>query len=348
MPGRDIVVVGGSAGGIEALQRLLEALPMSLPAAVFVVVHTHPTSPGYLPQILTRAGSLPAAHAEDGEPVVSGRIYVAPPDHHLLIEDGHVRLTKGPKENRSRPAVDTLFRSAAYFHGPRVIGVILSGMLDDGTAGLWTVKDRGGCALVQEPEDAQFSSMPESALRHVQVDERLPAAELGPALARLVEEPVQELVLPPVTERLQTETRIAMKDSVVDLSILKLGELSPFVCPECHGVLVQLQEGGLLRFRCHTGHAYSVSTLLTMMGESIEASLWTTMRGMEEQAFLLQHLAKHLVETDDPRLAAQFEVKANETRQRAGQIKQLTLNHEQLSVDQLRSNAGGAPRHRPE
>jgi two-component system chemotaxis response regulator CheB len=318
------------------------SLPADLPAAVFVVLHTHPTSPGYLPHILARSGPLPAAHAEDGEPIAPGRIYVAPPDHHLLIEDGHVRLTKGPKENRSRPAVDPLFRSAAYFHGPRVIGVVLSGMLDDGTAGLWAIKDRGGLAVVQDPDEAQFASMPESALRHVQVDYRLPAAAIGPALAQLTAEPFPPQRPAPAPEALEAETRIAMEDSALDLGILKLGELSPFVCPECHGVLAQLQEGGLLRFRCHTGHAYSASTLLAMMSESIEESLWNTMRAMEERAMLLQHLAGHLAAADGQELAAKFEAKAAEARQRAEQIKQLTMQHEQLSVDQMRRKSARA------
>lgn len=344
MPGRDIVVIGGSAGGIEALQRLTASLPADLPAAVFVVLHTHPTSPGYLPQILARSGPLPAAHAEDGEPIAPGRIYVAPPDHHLLLEDGQTRLTKGPKENRSRPAVDPLFRSAAYFHGPRVIGVVLSGMLDDGTAGLWTIRDRGGRAVVQAPEDAQFPSMPESALRHVQVDYRVPATAMGPVLAGLVAEPVPEREFHVPSERLQAETRIAMEDSALGLGILKLGELSPFVCPECHGALVQLQEGGMLRFRCHTGHAFSASSLLAMMTESVEESLWSTMRGIEESAMLLQHLARHLSETEAGELAARFEEKAREIRRRAEQIKQLAFQHEQLSEEQLRSGAAGGPR----
>jgi two-component system, chemotaxis family, protein-glutamate methylesterase/glutaminase len=221
-----------------------------------------------------------------------------------------------------------------------VIGVVLSGMLDDGTAGLWAIRDRGGRAVVQEPEEAQFPSMPESALRHVEVDYRVPAAKMGPVLARLVSEPVQQRALPVVSEQLRAETRIAMEDSALNLGILQLGELSPFVCPECHGALVQLNEGGMLRFRCHTGHAFSASSLLAIMTESIEESLWSTMRGMEESGMLLQHLARHLA-AQNRQLAAQFEAKAAEARQRAEQIKQQALQHEQLSEEQLRSKASG-------
>jgi two-component system chemotaxis response regulator CheB len=160
MPTRDIIVVGASAGGIEALQQLVQTLPAHLPAAMLIVQHTRPSHRSYLPEILARQTELPVTHPVDSEPIIPGRIYIAPPDHHLLIEDEHIRVTKGPKENHCRPAVDPLFRSAAYFHGSRVIGVVLSGMLGDGTAGLWNIKDRGGLAVVQDPTDALYPAMP--------------------------------------------------------------------------------------------------------------------------------------------------------------------------------------------
>src|ERR671933_2234360 len=190
MPGHDIIVSGASAGGMEALQILVRGLPADLPAALFVVWHLPPHSFGVLPDVLDRSGPLPAAHARDGEPIVPGRIYVAPPDRHLLLEPGQVRLTRGPKENHFRPAIDPLFRSAAAAYGPRVIGVVLTGLLDDGTAGLWTIKDRGRLAVVQDPDDALFPAMPLSALEYGAVDARRPAAELGPTLADLARRPV--------------------------------------------------------------------------------------------------------------------------------------------------------------
>lgn len=337
MPTRDIIVVGGSAGGIEALQRLVKGLPADLPAAVLVVLHTHPTSPGYLPQILERSGPLPALHAADGQPLLPGRIVVAPPDQHMLIERERVRLTRGPKENRSRPAIDPLFRSAAYFHGPRVIGVVLSGLLDDGTAGLWTVKDRGGLAVVQALAEAQFPSMPESALRHVAVDHQLPAGLIGPLLVRLAAQPLPDLPAAPPRGSLELETRIAMEDSALERGIFNLGELSPFTCPECHGVMVQLREGGLLRFRCHTGHAFSASTLLSELTASIEESLWSTMRGMEESGMLLHHMARHLADIGDSEAAARFEAKSRQVHQRAQLMKQTAMQHERLSEDQVRN-----------
>jgi two-component system, chemotaxis family, protein-glutamate methylesterase/glutaminase len=192
MTQRDVVVVGASAGGIEALTTLVRGVPADLPAAVLVVIHIWPYAKSSLPQLLSRAGALPAAHARDGEPIEHGHIYVAPPDHHLLIRDGRIELTRGPRENDTRPAVDPLFRSAAHAYGKRVIGVILSGALYDGTIGLMAVKARGGVAIVQDPEDAAVGGMPRSALKHVAADYVLPVSEMAAVLTRLIQQPAME------------------------------------------------------------------------------------------------------------------------------------------------------------
>src|SRR5688572_1397980 len=189
---RHIIVIGASAGCFEALKNLVKDLPANLQASIFIVWHMSPDVTGVLPQVLTRVGHLPAKNAEDGERIEPSRIYVAPPDHHLVIENSHVRVTKGPKENRFRPAVDPLFRSAAYSYGSRVIGVILSGALDDGTSGLWTIKYRGGVAVVQDPADAEIPSMPRNALREVEVDYIVPISEMAELLVRLSQEQVEE------------------------------------------------------------------------------------------------------------------------------------------------------------
>ena len=211
MANRDIVVIGASAGGMEALQKLVSRLPAGLPASLFVVWHLSPGVKSILPSILTKAGALPAVHPQDGDRIEPGRIYVAPNDHHMLLENGYIRVARGPKENRFRPAVDPLFRSAAYVYGPRVIGVVLTGALDDGTAGLWTIKLRGGTAIVQEPEEALIRGMPLNALDNVAVDYRLPVAEIGELLPSLVREPAGEPAALPQAEAEKTmhELRIA-------------------------------------------------------------------------------------------------------------------------------------------
>src|SRR5688500_14144980 len=259
---KDIIVIGASAGGIEALRMMAAALPADLPASLFVVMHTAPESPALLAEILDHFGTLRATSAQDGERIRPGTIYVAPPNRHLLIEPNLVRVTRGPKENRFRPAVDPLFRSAAQTYGPRVVGVILTGYLDDGTAGLWTVKQLGGTTIVQDPSDALVPFMPQNALAHVKVDYCLPMEEIAPLLVRLTSETAEEKGVYSVPKEVGIEVNIAKEQKALDAGVLQLGEPSNYACPECHGVLLQLNEGPLFRFRCHTGHAYSIESLL--------------------------------------------------------------------------------------
>jgi two-component system chemotaxis response regulator CheB len=240
------------------------------------------------------AGPLPASVPTDFEPLKSGHIYVAPPDNHLLLEQGYVRLTRGPKENRFRPSIDALFRSAAYAYGPRVVGVILTGMLDDGTAGLWSVKDRGGATVVQDPLEAAAPSMPQSAMQNVRVDHRLPLSGIAPLLKELAHTPAAEEGDYAVSDRMKIEVEIAREDTAIDKRIQDMFEASNYTCPECQGVLLQLKEGGILRFRCHTGHAYSSGTLLEEGQKMAEDSLWGAIRSLEERILLLRQLAEHL------------------------------------------------------
>src|SRR5947207_1433933 len=239
MAKKDIVVVGASAGGMGALEQLVAGLPRGLPASLFVVWHLAPGVKSVLPTLLTRAGPLPACNPKDGDPIEPGRIYVGPNDHHMLLENGYVRVARGPKENRFRPAIDPLFRSAAYIYGPRAIGVVLSGALDDGTAGLWAIKLRGGTAIVQDPAEAVQRSMPLNALDNVAVDYKVPVADMGPLLARLVRDKAgpEPLVAANEREKMEREVKIAREvDSRIE-NIMQFGELPPFPCPECHGVL---------------------------------------------------------------------------------------------------------------
>ena len=341
MKKRNIIVIGASAGGFEALKKLTAGLPEDLAASIFIVWHMSPDVRGVLPQVLNRAGKVFAKAAEDGEEIIENRIYVAPPDHHLLVEKGSVRLTRGPKENRFRPAVDPLFRSAAYAYGNRVIGVILSGALDDGTAGLWTIKRRGGLAVVQDPWDAEVPSMPENAVREVAVDYTVPMAEMADLLVRLSKEDVPENAEMNMEEDEKTriEIDIAAEKSAFEAGVMKLGALTPFTCPECHGVVSKIQDGNIRRYRCHTGHAFSADSLLSSLTANIEDGLYNALRGIEESIMLLTHLGDHYAEINEPKLAAVYFKKANEADQRVKIVRQAILSHERLSKDSLRQQS---------
>ena len=321
---KDIIVVGASAGGIQTLRALAGALPADLAASLFIVVHTSPEAPGLLADILNSAAKLPATHAVDGELIQKGRIYVAPPDHHLLIEPNRVRVTRGPKENRFRPAVDPLFRSAAQTYGPRVIGVILTGYMDDGTAGLWTVKQLGGTAIVQDPDDALVPSMPLSAITHVKVDYCLPLEEIPPLLVRLTTEAVKEEGAYQVPKEVEIEVNIAKEQKALDAGVLQLGEPSNYACPECHGVLLQLKEGTLFRFRCHTGHAYSVESLMADITEKMDDALWNSIRAFEEGELFMRHMAEHLDHGENSPSAESFLKRADDAKRRAHLMRQAT------------------------
>ena len=335
MPGHDIVVVGASIGGLEALRSVVAGLPRDLPAAVFVVWHIAPDSPALLPDILGRAGPLPAMHPHDGEAIRPGRIYVAPPDHHLLLEDGRVRLSRGPKENRFRPAVDPLFRSAAGAYGARVIGVILSGALDDGTAGMEAIKARGGLAVIQDPREALDPAMPRSVLTHVAVDHVLPAASLGPLLADLAVLAVPEGGKEPMPEHIDIETRIALEDNALAAGVMKLGQLSSYTCPECHGTLLDLTTDGIMRFRCPTGHSYTVNGLLAEVSGSIEETLWNAVRAIEERVMLLRHVADHVRGNGGGAQADQLLGQAREAEQQVALVRLAVLRHEQRTKPAL-------------
>ena len=341
MPQNRIVVIGASAGGLPGLTALVGGLPADFPGALFVVLHLPPDGVSNLPDILSRSGPLPAVHPHNGDTIRSGRIYVAPPDHHLLVEADCVGVEKGPKENRFRPSIDALFRSAAYRYGARTIGVILSGALDDGTSGLWSVKRCGGLAVVQRPEDAAYDSMPLSALNQVQVDHSVPAIEMGPLLTRLVRSVAAKSPEIAVEEkkRLEVEVAIATHGDAFQKGVMKLGELTPFTCPECHGVLVKIVEGEASRFRCHTGHAYSANALLAGVMEAVGEGYYQVMRTLEEAAMLLDHMGGHFAEGGQPETAALFIKKAQEAKVRARWLRHATLEHDQLSADRLREAA---------
>jgi two-component system chemotaxis response regulator CheB len=328
-----IVVIGASAGGLEALRTLVAALPSDFPVPICVVVHSAPQAPGLIGEILDRAGLLKAANARNRERLQGGRIYVAPPDMHLVIEPGIARVTKGPREHRFRPAIDPMFRSAAQVYGPGTIGVVLSGSLDDGTAGLWAIKQLGGVAIVQDPADAMFPGMPENALRHVTVDHVIAIDTLAPLLSALTARVIPARPVAAVPEPLNIEVKIAMEHNPLDAGFEQLGEPSVFACPECHGVLLQLKEGSRTRFRCHTGHAYSIASLLAAIGDGIEDSLWNAIRSLEEGQLLMCRMADHVRMHDDPAEASSLLERADEAKRQSDVIRKLVMAREPMAVN---------------
>jgi two-component system chemotaxis response regulator CheB len=292
MPNHDIIVIGCSAGGISALRTLVGLLPTKIPAAIFVVQHISPHSSSQMPSILQRAGTLPTSSPKDKTSIEMGHIYVAPPDIHMLLEPGIIRIVRGPKENRSRPAIDPLFRSAALAYGSRVIGVILTGALDDGTAGLWAIKERGGIALVQDPAEATYPSMPNSAIAHVVVDYVGPVASIVAKIVQLVATPTIANVAP-APAGLEHETKIAAMELLPRANEVLPGLPSVYSCPNCGGVLWELQDGGnLLRFRCRVGHAFTAESVLAEQDDTVEQALWVALKTLEESASLLRQMAE--------------------------------------------------------
>jgi two-component system, chemotaxis family, protein-glutamate methylesterase/glutaminase len=302
----DLVVIGASAGGVEALKTLVAGLPRDLPAAICVVLHLAPTSTSALAGILERAGALPCRPAANGEPLRHGHVLVAPPDHHLLVEDGRVQLGVGPRENGHRPSVDVLFRSAALARPGGVVGVVLSGTRDDGSAGLAVIKSNGGTAVVQDPDDALYSGMPANALAHVAVDAVAPVALMAQAIVAMV-------TGGPLPADVRTSS------PAVDPPVSEQG--LTLVCPECGRVLSEREDHGMQRWRCHVGHVYSPSSLEAEQGADVEAALWTALRSLEDRAALLRRLAEQSGRRGRPRSAASFAHQAAQTQRQADLLR---------------------------
>lgn len=333
---RNVVVIGTSAGGVQALIALFESLPCDLPAAFLVVLHIPAHEPSVLDRILSRVTSMRVVAARDGERMEAGTVYVAIADHHLMLTEDGIRLTRGPKECRVRPAVDVLFRSAAVNYGSRVIGIILSGALDDGTAGLWAVKDRGGLTYVQDPSEALLGSMPESAIEHVDIDvvgsTALLAEQLSKAVGRLIDDqPAHE-----VKARHVIENVISLKGNGLEAGVMGLGKVSKFTCPECHGVLVQIEEDSIVRFRCHTGHAFSLKSLICEVNEAIDAGLWDTLRAVEERILLLREMAEQATLAGASGDAAECVRKADLAEKRLKPLRELVLDPQFFGHDDNR------------
>jgi two-component system, chemotaxis family, protein-glutamate methylesterase/glutaminase len=286
-----LVVIGTSAGGIEALKKLLAQLPQDFPAPVFIVMHMGADSDGEVfVRVLKASGGLPCQLAQDGQAFKSGHVYLAPPDQHMLIARGKLMLSKGARENRFRPAIDPLFRSAAVTYGNHVIGIILTGYLDDGTSGMLAIKRCGGICVAQDLNDALYPDMPQSVITNVGADYCVPIAQMGALLAELVgKEPPASKKIP---EDLVIEAKIAQR-VVSDLPAVEmLGDKTPFTCPDCGGTLWEKAEAGHLKYRCHVGHAFTPRILLAQQTEKIEETLWVALRMFEERQNLLEVMSK--------------------------------------------------------
>jgi two-component system chemotaxis response regulator CheB len=322
VPPRELVLIGASAGGVGALQELVSGLPPDFSASILVVLHVSAESTSVLPQILSRRGPLPAAFARDGDELRRGQIFVAPSDHHMLVRDGHIRLTRGPRENGHRPAIDPLFRTAARAVGGRCIGVVLSGLLDDGAAGLRFLQQHGGAAIVQDPEEALFPSMPRAALAQTAPDRIATAHEMAQVLCELIEEPVPIGAAPapgPPDADEQGRDRVEI-EYPPDVAALLAGPPSGLTCPECGGALWEQQEtGGSWRFACHTGHAYSLGSLAEEQGRTLEMVLWSAVRALEERADMQRRLARR---TQTARRAV-YEDRALDAEGHAGALREM-------------------------
>lgn len=313
MFGHDIIVIGASAGGVDALPRLIGSLPAHLPASLFVVLHIPAQGRDQMPEIIRRTASLSVAHAVAGESVRKGHVYVAPPDRHLQLDGRRVRLSSGPRENFHRPSIDALFRTAAESYGPRVAGVVLTGNLDDGTAGLYAVKKLGGIAIVQDPKDALVPAMPQSALRNVKVNHCLPLARIGPLLVRLAM--TRDV---PKTKALGRRLKRFMSPEEMEK---EFGLPTSFVCPECNGPLWETKPGASLQFRCHVGHAYSPESLLADQADALERALWSVVRTSDERAGLLRRLGKRKYQAES--LGKNVENMAKELEHKAELVRKL-------------------------
>jgi two-component system chemotaxis response regulator CheB len=310
MPNRDVIVIGSSAGGVETLQELVAQFPADLPAAVFAVTHLYPRSRSFLPEILSRAGKLPALHAENGAPIRNSRIYVAPPDHHLLIEKDHIHLGLGPKEQHQRPCINVSFRSAAVAYGERVAGVVLTGTLDDGTAGLWEVKRRGGVTVVQSPEEALFPSMPLSALRELEVDYTVRIAEMGALLGRLARGDG--------AERRGEVGSTAMEPKVTDLT-----------CPDCRGTIWEVARGNGVEYRCRVGHTFSPKSMLAEHYAAQEKALYAAVVALEEGAALANRLALRV----DPKVRDDLRREALDRQTEADSLRTMLRERQPFCLD---------------
>jgi two-component system chemotaxis response regulator CheB len=329
--GHDLIAIGASLGGVEALMQLAAGLPENLPAAVLVTLHTSPSDPSKLPEVLSRQSALPVVHAVHGETILPGRIIVAPPDNHLIVRAGWVNVIRGPKENGHRPSVDVMFRTSAAAYGSRAIGVVLTGLLDCGTAGLMSIKARKGLAVVQDPSDAFAPEMPSNAIANVDIDYVVPLSEIPTLLVRLAREPASAGL-----------TSIA--DHLGAMEGREPGLPAEMVCPHCHGELTESRVGSFHMFRCHVGHAFSLESLAVEHADQVERALWSAVRALKESAAIAQRLAGLAEGSLREKFEERWRARADEARLLGDLVLGQRSEPERLRVDEVDPEPAGPPR----
>jgi two-component system chemotaxis response regulator CheB len=323
MNNHDIIVIGGSSGATAPLKVILGALPKDLPAAVFIVLHIPARSLGLLATVTSAAAALPVHAAADGMTISPGNIYLAVPDHHLILADGRIRLGRGPRENMARPSIDPLFRSAAISYGPRVIGVILSGLLNDGASGLEAIKRCGGLTIVQDPADAIADEMPRSALQALEVDLTLVAARIGDVLSELASDPAGPAL--PVPPEIRLEVDIAAGARIDSNVLRRIADPAALSCPQCGGVLSMVRESKPLRFRCQVGHAQTAEVVAKEQENAVDEALRVALRIIEERAELVRRMAADGRNAGRRALADMYEERAAEYSDYAETIRKAVL-----------------------
>ena len=323
MSNRDIVVIGGSSGATAPLKAILRALPEDLPAAVFIVLHIPARSLGILATVASAATRLPVHAAADGMLIAPGNVYLAVPDRHLIIADGHLRLGRGPRENMARPAIDPLFRSAAAAYGPRVVGILLSGLLNDGASGMEAVKRCGGVVVVQDPADAIADEMPRSAMNAVTVDLAIPGARIGDVLSDLVREPAGPGV--PVPPEILLEIDIAAGERIDSSITRRIGDPAALTCSQCGGALTTVRNAKPLRFRCQVGHALTAEVVAKQQESAVDEALRVALRVIEERAELVSRMAEDGRNSGRGAVAEMYDERATEYRQYAETIRRAVL-----------------------
>lgn len=338
---KDIAVIGASAGGVEALKAIVSALTAEFGGTIFIVLHIPPDHASQLSVVLSGVCQVPVLAPLDSDEIKSGHVYVATADHHLLLENGKVRVTLGPKENTFRPSVDALFRSAALAYGARVVGVVVSGCLDDGSSGLFAIKSLHGTAIVQQPADALYDSMPVHALDAVDADFVLPAAEIGQMLQRLSDERVESRTGKMRDKQLEVEVNIAMGCAGLMKDIMALGKPTPYTCPECHGALLEISGEYAARFRCHTGHGFTLSHLLGAASQTNEEAIMGALRSIEEVQLLLERVHIDLTAKGKRRAARLLKSRIELVKGQAELVKKASLKNKVVSEDTFTTESDG-------